>query len=122
MTSPKLLIIAGCNGSGKSSFSNAFSLLNVKPYDYDKVYKEKYESLISFELRDKMAHNLTREHLKSAIHTAIEKRMSFCYETNFNSTPLHWPKIFKENSYRLEIIYFCLDSIEKAKKRVLIRS
>lgn len=121
MTKPTLLVIAGCNGSGKSSFSIDLSPSEITPYDYDKVYKEKYEALIPNELRDVMAHNLAKEHFQSAIHSAIENKKSFCYETNFNSTPLHWPNLFREKEYALDMIYFCLDSIEEAKKRVLIR-
>ena len=121
MTKPSLLVMAGCNGAGKSSYSIDFSPSEITPYDYDKVYKEKYEALIPNELRDVMAHNLARAHFLSAIHSAIEQKKSFCYETNFNATPLYWPKLFKENGYALDIIYFCLDSLEEAKKRVLIR-
>lgn len=47
--------------------------------------------------------------------------MDFCYETNFNSTPLSWPKKFKDNGYEIHLIYLVLDSIEEAKKRVTIR-
>ncbi|MDR3680163.1 MAG: hypothetical protein P4L41_09370 [Flavipsychrobacter sp.] len=52
---------------------------------------------------------------------AIQNRNDFCYETNFNSTPLFWPQRFKEKGYKLHLIYFCLDSIEEAKRRVNIR-
>ncbi|ANW96093.1 hypothetical protein AXE80_07285 [Wenyingzhuangia fucanilytica] len=121
MDKPKLLVIAGCNGSGKSSFSKAFTEGGIKPYDYDKVYKEKYESLIDTELRDRMAHNLARKDLENTIKSSIKNRTDFCYETNFNSTPLYWPEIFKSENYRIEIVFFCLDSIEKAKERVRIR-
>lgn len=121
MDKPKLLIIAGCNGSGKSSFSKAFTEGEVKPYDYDKVYKEKYESLIDTEFRDRMAHNLAKKDLEDTIKSSITERIDFCYETNFNSTPLFWPKIFKAENYTIEIVFFCLDSIEKAKERVRIR-
>lgn len=121
MTRPKLVVIAGCNGSGKSSFSNSLTPLNVKPYDFDRVYKEIYDSLISTDISDKMAYNLAREHFESAINTALEKKMPFCYETNFNSEPLYWPTLFKEKGYTLELIYFCLESTEKAKIRVRIR-
>ncbi|NIJ46605.1 putative ABC-type ATPase [Wenyingzhuangia heitensis] len=121
MDKPKLLVIAGCNGSGKSSFSKAFTEQNIIPYDYDKVYKQKYESLIETEFRDRMAHNLARKDLENTIKYSIDNRLNFCYETNFNSTPLYWPEIFKSNGYRIEIVFFCLNSIEKAKERVRIR-
>ena len=121
MDKPKLLVIAGCNGSGKSSFSKAFTENETKPYDYDKIYKEKYESLIDTEFRDRMAHNLARKDLEDTIKTTINNRINFCYETNFNSTPLYWPEIFRSNSYRIELVYFCLNSIETAKERVRIR-
>jgi predicted ABC-type ATPase len=121
MDEPKLLIIAGCNGSGKSSFSKAFTKNDLSPYDYDKVYKEKYETLISTDIRDRMAHNLAKSDLEKTIKYYIKNQLDFCYETNFNSTPLYWPEIFKTANYRIEIVFFCLDSIEKARERVLIR-
>lgn len=68
-----------------------------------------------------MAHNLAKESLEQAISASIDNRTDFTYETNFNSTPLHWPEKFKNAGFRLRLIYFCLDTIEEAKKRVQIR-
>lgn len=68
-----------------------------------------------------MAHTVSREELESSIRKAISHKDDFCYETNFNSTPLFWPEKFKSSNYRLELVFFCLDSIEKAKERVRIR-
>lgn len=121
MHNPTLLVVAGCNGSGKSSFSKALTLDNNSAYDYDLVFLDKYNSLIDNELKERMAHNLSMEDLKNSIETSIKEKSNFCYETNFNSTPLHWPKIFKQKNYRTELAFFCLDSTDKAKKRVQIR-
>lgn len=121
MHKPTLLVIAGCNGSGKSSFSKALTPDNNSAYDYDLVFLDKYNSLIDNELKDRMAHNLSMEDLKGNIKISIKEKSDFCYETNFNSTPLHWPKKFKQENYRIELAFFCLNSIEKAKKRVQIR-
>lgn len=121
MSKPKLLIIAGCNGSGKSSFSKAFARKDLVPFDYDRIFKEKYESLIVSDFRDVMAHNLARLELETQIENAIKNKLDFCYETNFNTTPLYWAKLFKKSNFRIEIVFFCLDSIHKAKERVKIR-
>ncbi|MBI1266152.1 MAG: hypothetical protein GC193_01845 [Cryomorphaceae bacterium] len=121
MSKPVLLVVAGCNGSGKSSFSKAFSPNDVVPYDYDLVFLDFYKSLIDNELRERMAHNLSIEDLRISIESARSQEKNFCYETNFNSTPLYWPTVFKRDDYRLELAFFCLDSIDKAKERVRIR-
>lgn len=68
-----------------------------------------------------MAHRMAFNELESQVKIAIDNKSSFCYETNFNSTPLHWPEIFKNNGYDLHLIFLCLDSIQEAKKRVAIR-
>jgi predicted ABC-type ATPase len=118
---PTLYVIAGCNGAGKSSYSNAITNDNLTPFDYDIHYLKIYKSLTDSELRDRIAHNLTRNLLEENIQKSISKRNDFCYETNFNSTPLYWPEIFKQANFNTELIYFCLDSIDQAKKRVRIR-
>lgn len=121
MPKPILLIIAGCNGSGKSTFSKPLAPDNFIPFDYDYQFLRCYNSLIDSDLREKMAHRMAFNELESQIKIALDNKSSFCYETNFNSTPLHWPKLFKNNGYDLHLIFLCLDSIQEAKKRVAIR-
>ena len=72
MDKPTLTVIAGCNGSGKSSFSKALTSSSIIPYDYDKIYLEKYNSLIPTELRDVMAHNMAKSHFENCIDKVIE--------------------------------------------------
>lgn len=121
MSKPILLVIAGCNGSGKSSFSNILAEDNFSPFDYDLHYLHHYHSLFDSDIRDNIAHNLAFSDLESCIQNSIQTNSNFCYETNFNSTPLHWPQIFKNNNYELRLIYLCLNSISEAKNRVAIR-
>jgi hypothetical protein len=53
-----------------------------------------------------MAHNITLQQLENEVANSISKGLNFCYESNFNATPLHWPKIFKEQGYQIRMIYF----------------
>ncbi len=121
MSKPSLLVIAGCNGSGKSSFSNVLTPENVIPFDYDYHYLKIYNSLMEFDLRDRMAHNSAWDLFNNSIEAAISSKNYFCYETNFNSSPLHWPNKFKEHGYEINMIYFCLESVDQAIERVTIR-
>ena len=121
MSKPVLLIIAGCNGSGKSTFSKPLAPDNFTPFDYDYQFLRCYNSLIDSDMKEAMAHRMAFNELESQIKIAIDNKSSFCYETNFNSTPLHWPELFRNNGYDLHLIFLCLDSILEAKKRVAIR-
>ena len=121
MRKPTLLIVAGCNGSGKSTFSKSLVNSGIVPFDYDFYYLKYYSSLRDSDIRDRMAHNMAFDELERQITNTISNGLDFCYETNFNSTPLHWPLHFKRNGYRLHLIYFCLDSVQEAIRRVAIR-
>lgn len=121
MSNPILLVIAGCNGAGKSSFSRLLSADEFDPFDYDIQYLKHYRSLLDSELRETIAHNKAFFDLESGIQEAIQLRKNFCYETNFNSTPLFWPQHFKNNGYEIQLIFLCLDSVDEARKRVAIR-
>jgi predicted ABC-type ATPase len=121
MSEPILCVVAGCNGSGKSSFSRSLVSADLQPFDYDFCFLQFHNRLLESDIRDTMAHNMAFAELENQINLALTNRNSFCYETNFNSTPLHWPMLFKEHGYKLHLIYLCLDSIEEAKRRVTIR-
>lgn len=121
MSNPTLLVIAGCNGSGKSSFSKLLAGPDFFPFDYDTYFLKFYRSLFDSDIREEMAHNMAFMELEKQIDEAVDQRKNFSYETNFNSTPLHWPSHFKQRGYKLHLIYFCLDSIEEAIRRVAIR-
>lgn len=121
MSKPVLLVIGGCNGSGKSSFSKLLATADFEPFDYDYHYLTHYNALIDSDFKDLMAHNMAFTTLEKKVQIAIENRQNFCYETNFNSTPLHWPLIFQKHGFELRLIYLCLNSLEEAQKRVDIR-
>ncbi len=117
MSKPILLVIAGCNRSGKSSFSHILAEDNFSPFDYDLHYLQHYRSLFDSDIRDNMAFS----DLESCIQNSIYTNSNFCYETNFNTSPLHWPEILKKSKYEIRLIFLCLNSIKEAKERVAIR-
>jgi len=120
LSRPTLIIVAGCNGSGKSTFSNMHHD-NITPFDYDKKYLETFDSLDDSELRDVFAKNKTTSEFESSIKGAFSNRKDFCYETNFDSHPILWALQAKELGYNLELYFYCLKDLELANERVAIR-
>lgn len=114
-------MIAGCNGSGKSSYSKALVANGVIPFDYDKYFLEFYNSLQQSDFQEEMAHNLAFMKMEDQIDFSLNTKSDFSYETNFNSTPLFWPKKFKKNGFEIHLIYLLLDSVDEAKRRVAVR-
>jgi predicted ABC-type ATPase len=121
MDKPILTVVAGCNGSGKSSFSSALTPSDTPVFDYDKVFLSFYHMESDSEIRDRICHNKARQLLEDQINSSIIRNENFTYETNFNSTPLFWPKKFRQVGFKLRMFYFCLNSIEEAKRRVSVR-
>ena len=119
---PDLTIIAGCNGAGKSTFAETFLLLDIHSFDYDKKLSENYNSLPDSELREVFAKNTTNKEFEQAIGDSIRLKKDFCYETNFDVYPIDWAKVFKENGFTLNLIFFCLDNQEIARHRVQVRT
>jgi predicted ABC-type ATPase len=71
MHKPRLLVIAGCNGSGKSSFSKYLvPSSNTIPFDYDFHFLNRYKALIDIDIKEQMAHNLASSDLKNEIEEA----------------------------------------------------
>jgi predicted ABC-type ATPase len=122
MSKPNLIVIAGCNGSGKSTYSNSLLSGYIQVFDADKKRKEIYDAFtFDFELRAEMAWNKTQEEFKTLVKKAISENLDFAYETNFNLKPMFWISRFKNADFNIKLIYFCLEDIELAKERVAIR-
>lgn len=86
---PSLIIIAGCNGAGKSTFASSFLQDGLTSFDYDRHYLEIYNSMPDSELRDEFAKNEATKEFEQAVEKALQNKMDFCYETNFDTYPLY---------------------------------
>lgn len=106
----ELTIIAGCNGAGKSTFAATFLPNEQNSFDYDRVFLENYNQLPDSELREQIARNQTTELFEHSINDALKNRTSFCYETNFDTNPIHWAQKFKEKDFQLNLIFFCIET------------
>lgn len=118
---PVLLIMAGCNGAGKSTFSAHVAEHLVEPYDDDLVFKGFYEGLFDSDIREEMARNMTTRHREDLFNKAMAEKRMFSYETNFSDSPMYWPDRFEAAGFDLRIRFFCLKDVEQAKERVRIR-
>lgn len=119
---PDLILIAGCNGAGKSTFASSFLPEGLSSFDYDRLFLEYYRSLPDSELREKFARDKTTGDFESYIRRALSYKTSFCYETNFDAHPLHWPQEFKSKGYQINLIFFCLKNQEIARHRIQVRT
>jgi predicted ABC-type ATPase len=119
---PDLVVIAGCNGAGKSTFASSFLPEGLTSFDYDRLLLETYNSLPDTELREEIAKNETTEAFEHAVEKALLNKNDFCYETNFDANPIFWAQKFKEQGYQLNLIFFCLDNQGIARHRVQVRT
>lgn len=119
---PKLVIIAGCNGAGKSTFAASFLPDGLMSFDYDKLYLEYYNELPDSELRDEFALDRTTRDFENAIKNSLENGLDFCYETNFDINPIYWAEKFKQRGFVIGIIFFCLENQDIARLRVAERT
>lgn len=120
MQQPYLRIFAGCNGSGKSTYSTVLSP-DSTPFDFDKRFLEHYNSMRDSELREEIAKNITSEEFLSEFNSSIANKKSFSFETNLFPYPIELISKAKQNGFRLEMFFFCLESRKLAKVRVGIR-
>ena len=121
MSKPNLIIVAGCNGSGKSTFSKSYNPA-IEPFDYDKRFLETYRLLPDSEFRETIARNRTTEEFEKAIQEAFSKKIDFCYETNFHQYPIDYARKALQLGYKLTLHFYCLDNIDIAIERVAVRT
>jgi curved DNA-binding protein CbpA len=107
MSKPILLIITGCNGSGKSIFSKLLSPSEFTPFDYDLQFLKSYNSLIDSDIKETMAHQMAFNELESQIKKQLKKNLVSV--TKPILTPLHF--IGRNYSRKTDMIYtlfFCV--------------
>ena len=119
---PNLIIIAGCNGAGKSTFASSFLPEGLTSFDYDRLLLENYNSLPDSELREQFAKDQTIKEFESSVETALVNKTDFCYETNFDSYPIYWAEKFMKNGYQINLIFFCINSQDIARHRIQVRT
>lgn len=103
---PELIIIAGCNGAGKSTFASSFLPEGLTSFDYDRLLIENYNSLPDSELRELFAKSKTTKDFELSIEKSFLNKSDFCDETNFDSHPIYWAQKFKENEYQINLFFF----------------
>lgn len=118
---PKLTVIAGCNGAGKSTYASSLLPDDIPSFDYDRLFLENYNSLPDSELREKFAKDKTTGEFEKAIKSSLKHKEDFCYETNFDTHPIYWAQKFKNAGFTLNLIFFCLENQEIAKHRIQVR-
>lgn len=122
MSRPNLVLIAGCNGSGKSTYASAILATKLKVFDADKRKKEIYNNFpFDFEFREQMAWNKTQEEFETKVQDSLTKKKDFAFETNFHSDPMFWVNKFKMADFAVHLMFFCLKNTVLAKERVAIR-
>ncbi|MBC8004219.1 MAG: zeta toxin family protein [Verrucomicrobia bacterium] len=119
---PDLIIIAGCNGAGKSTFASTFLPDGLVSFDYDKLFLKYYNELPDSEFREQFAKDKTTKAFQQAINNSLIAKSDFCYETNFDTYPLYWAEKFKAEGFAINLIFFCIDNQEIARHRVLVRT
>ena len=74
---PELIIIAGCNGAGKSTFASSFLPEGLTSFDYDRLFIENYNSLPDSELREEFAKNQTVKDFEFVIEKSLLNKSDF---------------------------------------------
>ena len=122
---PTLIIVAGCNGSGKSTFSKAIidNPYYLKPVliDGDKLYAAEYKKLRDSEFREAFAKTATSKIFMEVKEASIKESSSFSYETNFNTSPKDIIEEFRNANFKIHLHYLCLPTVTKAIERVGLR-
>lgn len=118
MSEKCLIIIAGCNGSGKSTFTKTFA---KNAFDGDKHFKTEYDKFPDSEFKEQFAINKVKLLFNKKMKYSLLNKKTFSYETNFNNNPERIIDKFKKQDFKIQVYYLCLFNTLQAKKRVLRR-
>ena len=129
---PELFIITGSNGAGKSTVGSSYLPEHIQNnytvFDGDKLFMIKQRELFpsttkSHKEAKRIAYKWLVEHFEQLVADSIQRNDSFVYEGHFtNDATWDVPKRFKENGYKINLIFFGLNSTKLSEMRVVERS
>jgi predicted ABC-type ATPase len=129
---PDLFIITGSNGAGKSTVGSSYLPENIQQnysvFDGDKLFMLKQRELFPATTRShkeakRLAYDWLVELFESLVDAALAANDSFVYEGHFtNDATWDVPKRFKDNGYKINLIFFGLANPALSELRVVERS
>ena len=117
---PQLLIIAGGNGAGKSTFSKDLSSVDAFIFDADKEIA-KIEARYPGLPAESISYAVDQFFL-DCVEDALKKGTDFTIETNFRDAGLmNTVSRFQENGYTVSLVYLGLSDSQQSMDRVTAR-
>lgn len=126
---PKLFIITGSNGAGKSTYKQALlpeEFNDLEIFDGDIFFSKKSSEFYKIYKSSKEARKLAEEALEEEflrlIEFSISQRTSFAYEGHFTGHGA-WkvPARFKDKGFELHLIFCGLNTLLRSVQRVEMR-
>ena len=126
---PLLLVIAGSNGAGKSTYSKLFlpdEMRDVDVWDFDIQFYEFKKLAIKQGLSPKEATIKAEEKVSALFNerrrACMQKKFSFAYEGHFTGGAQWQPLLeAKQQGFYVHMIFLGLPSVEKSMERVRAR-
>jgi predicted ABC-type ATPase len=126
---PKLFIITGSNGAGKSTYKQTLLPLEfnqLEIFDGDLFYSKKSKEFYNVTKSSKESRKLAEEELEleflRIVDSSISLMTDFAYEGHFTGTGA-WkiPKRFKDEGFEIHLIFCGLNSYVRSVQRVELR-
>ncbi|MDR3285972.1 MAG: zeta toxin family protein [Prevotellaceae bacterium] len=114
-------IVAGANGSGKSSLYEDVLSPNTVYFNGDLIFEQLQKKYVN--ISKESVGGAVASVLERTVLNAIESKKNFAFETNFSvRMAVDMLKNFKENGFETNLIYVGINSTDIAKERVNIRT
>jgi predicted ABC-type ATPase len=127
---PELFILTGSNGAGKSSVGPEYLSPHLRSnvFDGDKLFMQKRSEfwrngIPSHKECKKMAAEFVEKTFDDLVETVLHQKIDFAYEGHFtNDATWNIPKRFKEEGYKIHLIFLGLKDVTISEARVITRS
>jgi predicted ABC-type ATPase len=127
---PVLYIITGSNGAGKSSVGSNYvpAHLRESVFDGDKLLMRKsgeywVSGIKSHKECKRLAAEFVDETFYSLVASSLQARTDFAYEGHFtNDASWNIPRQYRDNGYKIHLIFFGLADVTLSETRVIARA